>query len=73
MKMVSVAEFDVSNDSWLATGLLNSTQNLAGRVGFEPTYLPVMSRVLIPYELENQNLAEEVGIEPTRLYFKPTD
>lgn len=37
MKMVSVAEFDVSNDSWLATGLLNSTQNLAGRVGVEPT------------------------------------
>ncbi|QEG07558.1 hypothetical protein [Salmonella phage SE20] len=32
-----MTEFDISNDSWLATGLLNSTQNMAGRVGFEPT------------------------------------
>lgn len=37
--MVSVAEFDVSNDSWLATGLLNSTQNLAVPAGFEPATL----------------------------------
>lgn len=40
------------------------THNVVRLEGFEPVYLPVMSRRLLPHKLKARNLAGTTGFEP---------